>query len=761
MANRSSPDAPSDLREALRKHLNYYFSDENLAKDSYLLSRMDEDLVVDVDIIASFRAIQSKTTDLNLVVEVLETCDNVLLIEGGKRARPKNWVFYVQPRGTLIFSNMDPKALKKNTKRLKQLFGDTAAFGNVEIFSDLTAGPGTRWYAQVGAGEAAAVEAMKLAASQGIATSMKSVGTLKQGLVVPPQYSAPPPASPSYPVAPGFVAPPFGYYDPQQVQAQAADGYFSGHPMVPFGMYGYPGQYPQGAYAVAPGNPVMPVQPGMYRPPLPGYVPAATPTAVSSNHTRSDGSGVGGVGGGRGGSGNSNNNRGGNAAPLGSKKSPRGGGGGIGADDGTNAGKGGKKGHSRTISEGNGGQSSGGNTSHSSNPKKSKGQQNNNAPFSTSASSTKQPQQQQPPQQQQKVQMLSVGSSSGGGKDQIAGRTNASKKKKGVNKKKGASEAAAASTAKAPELALNNFPALPGGLGKAAPPPKPAPVEWKMADVVRGKSSPKRNSGAEFKGSSGPTAPTPFSGRVGGAAAASASTAVATAGPAALVTTPSNPKSSGSGGGSDGEQQQPLREKKKKPKGKEGGGGGDSNHVKSVKVEKVTPPVAPPELGGPIVGRSADDTDNAPAKLKAPKVAGVWGKTNTMAAVVAGRAAPTKATASNSAAVAAAAVGASAPRVSPTSASLPPSTAETSLPSANTATALSSSIPPTTASASEKASAPEPAAATFAPVKSAPATVGSGGGGAWGASNSSTTSKPSFAEMLRRKNEEAAAQSGN
>ena len=232
MANRSSPDAPSDLREALRKHLNYYFSDENLAKDSYLLSRMDEDLVVDVDIIASFRAIQSKTTDLNLVVEVLETCDNVLLIEGGKRARPKNWVFYVQPRGTLIFSNMDPKALKKNTKRLKQLFGDTAAFGNVEIFSDLTAGPGTRWYAQVGAGEAAAVEAMKLAASQGIATSMKSVGTLKQGLVVPPQYSAPPPASPSYPVAPGFVAPPFGYYDPQQVQAQAAYGYFSGHPMV-------------------------------------------------------------------------------------------------------------------------------------------------------------------------------------------------------------------------------------------------------------------------------------------------------------------------------------------------------------------------------------------------------------------------------------------------------------------------------------------------------------------------------------------------
>ena len=53
------------------RQLEYYFSRENLAHDTYLMSQMDADQFVDIATIASFPQVKKLTSELNLVTQVL------------------------------------------------------------------------------------------------------------------------------------------------------------------------------------------------------------------------------------------------------------------------------------------------------------------------------------------------------------------------------------------------------------------------------------------------------------------------------------------------------------------------------------------------------------------------------------------------------------------------------------------------------------------------------------------------------------------
>ena len=60
-----------DLKLRLMRQHEYYFSRENLAHDTYLMSQMDADQFVDIATIASFPQVKKLTNDLNLVTQVL------------------------------------------------------------------------------------------------------------------------------------------------------------------------------------------------------------------------------------------------------------------------------------------------------------------------------------------------------------------------------------------------------------------------------------------------------------------------------------------------------------------------------------------------------------------------------------------------------------------------------------------------------------------------------------------------------------------
>lgn len=78
----------NQLREALQRQLEYYFSSENLVKDKYLLSKMDNDKFVNIDVVANFEMVKRLTNDFDLVVDVLRSSNEVDVDESGLKVRP-------------------------------------------------------------------------------------------------------------------------------------------------------------------------------------------------------------------------------------------------------------------------------------------------------------------------------------------------------------------------------------------------------------------------------------------------------------------------------------------------------------------------------------------------------------------------------------------------------------------------------------------------------------------------------------------------
>jgi hypothetical protein len=297
------------MHGVLTRSLAYYFSDENLAKDSFLVSQMNADLYVPIALIAGFRQIQTRTNDVQLVVQLLRTCENVEVDREGAMARPANHVFFSQPRGTLM---MDLH--RDSTKdAVETLLGEGA--NATSIMSDQKG----RWFISFES-EVAGQEMLHLLQSKDVNASLKITGPLRSGPVVMQVGQAP--ALPFAP-APSFM-PQYGFFDPQQQQQQQVPpyGYYGGQPtIVPFGMYNFPAGYQYGG-AGAPGGGGGPtgmvgqqVQPGMFANRPQGYgQPSATvqggTTARSTVRVVEGGGRGGGGGGGRGGGGPS---RGGHA----------------------------------------------------------------------------------------------------------------------------------------------------------------------------------------------------------------------------------------------------------------------------------------------------------------------------------------------------------------------------------------------------------------------------------------------------------------
>ncbi|XP_042694202.1 la-related protein 4 isoform X1 [Centrocercus urophasianus] len=79
-----------DIRECLRKQLEFCFSRENLSKDLYLMSQMDSDQFVPIWTIANMEGIKKLTTDMDLIVDVLRSSPMVQVDETGEKVRPNH-----------------------------------------------------------------------------------------------------------------------------------------------------------------------------------------------------------------------------------------------------------------------------------------------------------------------------------------------------------------------------------------------------------------------------------------------------------------------------------------------------------------------------------------------------------------------------------------------------------------------------------------------------------------------------------------------
>ncbi|XP_044033725.1 la-related protein 4 isoform X2 [Siniperca chuatsi] len=87
---KQQPMSEENLRESLKKQLEFCFCRENLSKDLYLVSQMDSDQFVPIWTIACMEDIKALTTDMDLILDVLRASPMVQVDETGEKVRPNH-----------------------------------------------------------------------------------------------------------------------------------------------------------------------------------------------------------------------------------------------------------------------------------------------------------------------------------------------------------------------------------------------------------------------------------------------------------------------------------------------------------------------------------------------------------------------------------------------------------------------------------------------------------------------------------------------
>lgn len=213
-------DLQSTLAQSILKQVEYYFSRENLRNDHYLVSKMNPQMFVPLDVVAGFKMLRNLTNDVELIRQVVKSSSKLQVDEtNGCMIRP---VFAAASRTTLILRGM-PSSVKE--EEIRSLFPDQTLINSVK--PDI----GETWFVTFTTESACltAFEACQDKEFQGepIKARIKSENLLKNFLPAP---SPPPETSP--PVFPPVNFAPFPVGHPMH----APYPFFMPGMRVPFGM---------------------------------------------------------------------------------------------------------------------------------------------------------------------------------------------------------------------------------------------------------------------------------------------------------------------------------------------------------------------------------------------------------------------------------------------------------------------------------------------------------------------------------------------
>ncbi|XXG67709.1 hypothetical protein AAC387_Pa06g0986 [Persea americana] len=134
----SSPSKPvlsDDLRHKIVHQVEYYFSDENLPKDKFLLKYVKKDKgFVPIAVIASFRKMKKLVQDNSLIETALRTSSQLVVSSDGKKVKRLHPLLDsniedVKSR-TVLVENLPEDY---STESIQQIFGDVGIIKNICI----------------------------------------------------------------------------------------------------------------------------------------------------------------------------------------------------------------------------------------------------------------------------------------------------------------------------------------------------------------------------------------------------------------------------------------------------------------------------------------------------------------------------------------------------------------------------------------------------------------------------------------------------
>lgn len=103
------------LHTKIVNQIEYYFSNENLIKDTYLRQNMDEQGWVPIKLIASFKKVTQLTDDIQLILDAVRS-SSAVEVEGEKVRRRTDWMRWLMPPPVQYVSVSSPQSIQKSSE---------------------------------------------------------------------------------------------------------------------------------------------------------------------------------------------------------------------------------------------------------------------------------------------------------------------------------------------------------------------------------------------------------------------------------------------------------------------------------------------------------------------------------------------------------------------------------------------------------------------------------------------------------------------
>ncbi|MBA0785704.1 hypothetical protein Gotri_025981 [Gossypium trilobum] len=166
-----APEPPDrQLHANIVNQIDYYFSDENLIKDTYLRQNMDDQGWVPIKLIAGFRKVSLLTDNIQLIRDALRS-STVVEVEGEKVRKRIDWMKWILPSSVKFpaMSGQDMLVARVQDISLDQRTADVSGSRNQEDacagLSDRSSSGEFNNRSQVFSSEGTAVSAQSVAAS--------------------------------------------------------------------------------------------------------------------------------------------------------------------------------------------------------------------------------------------------------------------------------------------------------------------------------------------------------------------------------------------------------------------------------------------------------------------------------------------------------------------------------------------------------------------------------------------------------------------
>lgn len=140
-----------DLRGRIIKQVEYYFSDENLPNDKFLLKYLNKDKhgFVPISVIATFRKVKRLTKDTSTIVDALKQSSQLVVSSDDKKVKrlnPLPSTETVCPElCTVVVENLPED---RSTENIRKLFGEVGSIKSISVNDPLITGDTNRTKAE-------------------------------------------------------------------------------------------------------------------------------------------------------------------------------------------------------------------------------------------------------------------------------------------------------------------------------------------------------------------------------------------------------------------------------------------------------------------------------------------------------------------------------------------------------------------------------------------------------------------------------------